>query len=367
MKFVINKDNLIQALQVVQRAVSPKNPLPILSGIKINAEDNKIFLSATDLDIGIQCSACAEVLRPGTAVLPERYFTELIRRLPDLPIFIETDEFKKSISIKYGQSEAVINGFPADEFPEISLPDTEINFSIPGEILREAVRQVVFAASTDESRPVYNGVLFEIQGKQVKVVATDTHRLALRSFTIENCEDINIELIIPGKTLNDLVKIIGNKEVEVAASRNKVFFITDNAFLVSRLIDGQFPNYRIAIPQDYTSRITLKTMDLAEAAERASLLEKEGSPVVRLYLEGNVLLLTVITEAGRLCEELPVKHEGEPVQIAFNSRYLSDALKVVGSEEIRIDFSGPLSPGIIRPVGNNDYFSLILPVRLRGE
>ncbi len=368
MRFITDKDNLLHALQLVQRAVSPRNPMPILSGVKFEASKDRLFLSATDLNIGIQCSLPVEVLNPGTAVLPARYIIDLVRRLPYLPVVIESDEITDNVKIKYGQSEAVINGFPEEEFPEVSLSESEISLNISEDILKDIVRQVVFAASNDENRPIYNGVLFEIHGKQITAVATDTHRLAWRSFSIENYENIDIKLIIPGKTLNDLVRIIGNSgnNIKIAANSKKVFFISDNIFLISRLIDGQFPNYQMAVPKEYTTKVKLKTKDLEEAAERAALLEKDGAPSIKLHLEGNVILLTVNTEAGRLCEEIPVNYEGEEIQIAFNARYLSEALKAAGSEEVSIDFAGPLSPGIIRPAGNNEYFSLILPVRLKG-
>ncbi|KUK81642.1 MAG: DNA polymerase III subunit beta, partial [Pelotomaculum thermopropionicum] len=334
MKFIADRDNLLHALQLVQRAVSPKNPMPILSGIKFEVSKDRIFLSATDLNVGIKCSLPVEVLSPGAAVLPARYIIDLIRRLPGLPAIIESDEITGSVRIKYGQSEAVINGFPVEEFPEVSLSDSKVNLSISEKNLKDIVRQVVFAASSDENRPVYNGVLFEIYGRQVVAVATDTHRLAWRRFSIENQENIDIKLIIPGKTLNDLVKIIGNSEdnIKITANDKKVYFISNGIFLVSRLIDGQFPNYQVVVPKEFTTRVTLKTSDLAEAAERASLLEKEGSPVININLQENVILLTANTEAGRLSEEIPVYREGEAIQIAFNARYLSEALKATESE-----------------------------------
>jgi DNA polymerase-3 subunit beta len=369
MKFVCDRENFLDALQVVQRAVSLKNPLPILSGIKFEAEENKVFLTATDLEIGIRSSAPAEILEPGNAVLPARYITELIRRLPDIPIFIESDALTGSVAVKYGQSEASINGFPAGEFPDFPLPVSEFNFNIAADTLKEAIRQVVFAAATDENRPVFTGVLFEIQEGRLQVVATDTHRLAWRRIPLENCEDLDINLIIPGKTLNELVKIIGSPDslVRITVTENQVLFNTGDTCLISRLIGGQFPNYRQVIPQEHITKVRLKTKDLADATERASLLTKEGSSVIKLHLNDNVLIITVNTEAGRVREELPVYQEGEPLQFAFNARYLSDILRVIGSEEIIMEFTGPLSPGIIKPAGDKEYLSLLLPVRLREE
>lgn len=369
MKVASSKENLFYAVQVVQRAVSLKNPLPILSGIKFETEGERILLSATDLDLGIRCSFPAEVLEPGTAVLPAKYITELIRRLPDVPIFIESDQLTGSVAVKYGNSETSINGYPADEFPEFPIPVSETTFSITEDVLKEVIRQVVFAAATDENRPIFTGVLFEIHGDQMQVVATDTHRLAWRKVSLDKTENIDISLIIPGKTLNELVKIIGGTEkaVNVTVTENQVLFTTEDTCLISRLIDGQFPNYRQVIPQEHISRVRLKTRELAEATERASLLTKEGSSIIKMNLKDNLLVISVNTEAGRVREELSVYQEGEPIQFAFNARYLSDVLKVVGSEEIYIEFTGPLSPGILKPAGDKEYLSLLLPVRLREE
>lgn len=369
MKVVSSKENLLYAVQVVQRAVSVKNPLPILAGIKFEADNDRIFLTATDLDIGIRCSFLAEVLEAGTAVLPAKYIIELIRRLPDVPIFIESDPLKGSVTVKYGQSEAIINGYPAEEFPDFPLPESEVNFCISADTLKEVIRQVVFAAATDESRPVFTGVLFEIQEGQLQVVATDTHRLAWRKVSLENCDNLDINLIIPGKTLNELVKIIPGPEktINVTVTENQVLFNTEDASLISRLIGGQFPNYRQVIPPKHITRIRLKTRDLAEAAERASLLTREGSSIIKLNVNDSTMVISVNTEAGRVREELSVYQEGEPLQFAFNARYLGDVLKVVGSEEINMEFTGPLSPGILKPVGDQEYLSLLLPVRLREE
>jgi len=367
MKFISNKEKLTNTIQVVQRAVSLKNPLPILSGIKFETEEERVSLTATDLDIGICCSFPAEILEPGAAVLPAKYIGDLVRRLPDLPIFFELDRDTGGVNVRYGQSEAVINGFPVEEFPEFPIPESEINFSVPETVLKEVIKQVVYAADTDENRPIYTGVFFEINGSFAQVVATDTHRLAWRRLPLDNFENIDINFLIPGKTLNDLSKIIGEAErsVKVTVAETQVLFATDDICLISRLIDGKFPSYRHVIPGEHISKARLKTRDLEEATERASLLARDGFPVVKMDIGENSLVVSINTEAGRVREEMPIHMDGEPVQIAFNARYLGDVLKVIGSEEVIMEFTGPLSPGIFRPSGNKEYFSLILPVRLR--
>lgn len=366
MRVIATKEQLVNAVQIVQRAVSVRNPLPILSGIRFEAVENKIFLTATDLDMGIRCSFAAEVIEPGAAVLPARYVSELVRRLPDVPVFLSAETTTGSVTIQYGQSETSINGYPAEEFPDFPLPNGDLTFDLPVEVLKGVVKQVVFAVANNENRPVFNGVLFELKDGNLQVIATDTYRLAWRRLPLENCEKIDINIIIPGKTLIELVKIIEpEKIVNITVTENQILFRADDTCLISRLIDGQFPNYKQVIPNNYLTRIRLKTKELAEATERASLLTKDGSPIVKMSLEQNKLVVSVNTEVGRVHEEIPVFQEGEPFQVAFNARYLGDVLKAMGSEEISMELTGPLSPGVLRPVDDKEYLSLLLPVRLR--
>jgi len=369
MNFISNREDLLFAVQTVQRAVSPKNPLPILSGIKFETEGDLLIVSATDLEIGIKCSVKAEILENGSAVLPARYITELIRRLPDVPVFIKSDSLTGSVTVNYGRSETVINGFPVEEFPDLQIPAYEVGFDISEDILKEVIRQVVFAAGTDENRPVFTGVLLEINEGEMQMVATDTHRLAWRKLKLKDCGGIYINVIVPGKTLNELGRIIGQREklVRVTLNDNQIFFDMGNVCLVSRLISGKYPSFHHVIPQEPVCRVRLKTRELAESAERAALLIPESTPVIKLFLEDDTLVISVSTAAGRVYEEIPVYQEGEPVQVAFNARYLIEILKVIECDEIDIEFSGPLSPGIIRPAGDKDYLYLLLPVRIRED
>jgi len=369
MNFASNKEELLNAVQIVQRAVSMKNPLPILSGIKFEAGEGRVVISATDLELGISCSFPAEVIEPGKAVLPAKVITELIRRVPDVTIFFKSDPLNGSVTVQYGQSEANINGFPVEEFPDFSLPEGDLKFSLPASAMKEVIMQVVYATAKDENRPLYTGVLFEIINSEVNVVATDTHRLAWRRILLENIGDFNKNLIIPGKTLNELTRITGaaDGQLKITVAENQVVFNLGNVCLISRLIGGNFPNYRQVIPKEYIAKIRLKARDLAEAAERAALLTREGSPVIKINISDNVLVVSVNTEAGRVREEMLVSQEGENLQFAFNARYLNDALKAIDTEEVVMEFTGPLSPVILKPAGEIDYISLLLPVRLREE
>lgn len=368
MKFTCIKEEILNALLVVQRAVPSKNPLPILTGIKFKAEGDKVFLTATDLEIGIRCSFAAEVIEDGESVIPAKLIIELIRSLPDLPVFIESDPFTNSVEIKYGQSKAKINGYPADEFPDFVLTSGDLHFTMPGDVLAEALRQVIFATAADENRPVFTGVLLEIEESCIHLVATDTHRLAWRKILMETSLGSNIKFIIPGKTLNELVKIIGpEQKVDLTFTENQVLFNTDNTLVISRLIGGEFPKYKMVVPGECISKIRINTSELQDATKRAALLTNEGAPIVKMQITDDTLIVTSHTEAGHVHEELKTSRDGEQLQFAFNARYLNDILKVIGSEESYIEFTGPLSPGIIKPVSDVEYISLLLPVRLRGD
>ncbi|SHK53307.1 DNA polymerase III subunit beta [Desulforamulus aeronauticus] len=363
MKIICTRQNLIQGVSTSQRAVSTKNPLPILSGILLTATNNQLELKGTDLEMGIQCIIPCTVQEEGSIVLPAKYLGEIVRRLPDTPIQIETQE-GVNVVIRYGQSEITINGFSAEEFPGFPNPQGKNSIIIAEEDLKEHLRQILFATSPDENRPVFTGVLLEAAEGTIKLVATDTHRLALKEINASSeLQETNV--IIPGKTLNELARVIGaaDKNVTISIGDNQIIFGMEDTLFISRLIDGQFPNYRQVVPQGYKTRIRLKTKELLEAVERASLLARVGTQIIRLSIEEEKIIITANTEVGRIHEEVAVYLQGDTMQIAFNALYLIDALRAIGSDDIYLDLSGPLSPGILRPVEGDDYLSLVLPVR----
>ncbi|GAB6159138.1 DNA polymerase III subunit beta [Desulfotomaculum varum] len=363
MKVICTRQNLVQGVSTAQRAVSAKNTMPILAGILITAQDHHLEFQATDMEMGIQCTVPCTVQEAGSIVLPAKYLGEIVRRLPDAPIQIETGQ-GTNVVIRYGQSEISINGFQDEEFPVFPKQVGKTSITIPEEDLKEYLRQILFATSTEETRPVFTGVLMELSEGNMRLVATDTHRLALRDVKI-NTDISDVSMIIPGKTLNELARVIGaaDKEVTISLAENTVIFGMEDTVLVSRLIEGQFPNYRQVIPQSYKTRIRVKTKELLESVERASLLARVGTQIIRLHIEQDKIIITANTEVGRIHEEVAVYLQGEPIQIAFNATYLIDALRACGSDSIYLDLSGPLSPGILRPVEGEDYLSLILPMR----
>lgn len=368
MKFTSNKDNLSFGVQVVQRAVSSKNPLPVLSGILLNLKNGQLIFTATDLEMGIECSVPVDTGEEGGVVLPSRYFGEIVRKLPDVKISLDVNKENNSTSIKYGQSEFNLLGLPADDFPILPSIDSESTLIIKKEIFKNMIKQVSFSVSSDDNRPVFTGILVEIENGSIRLIATDTHRLAYRSGKIENLDlSFSKSVIIPGKTLNELNRIMNSdsEEIKIAFGDNQIVFEMPGIRLISRLIEGQFPNYKQVIPQGCKTKIRIKTKELLEAAERASLLAKEGSNVIKLNITSEKMIINSNSpEIGKIEEQINIEIEGEEAQIAFNSKYLIDVLKVIDVDEILLELTGSLSPGIIKPLEGEDYVYLILPIRI---
>ncbi len=368
MKVSTSKDNLLYGVQIVQRAVSTKSPLPILSGIFLKAFAGQLFFTATDLELGVECSIPVSVGEEGGVVLPARYLGEIVRRLPDIQIEIEVNKNNNSTLIKYGQSEFNLLGMAADDFPVLPSVDSQSIITMKQEMFKNMIKQVSFAVSSDDNRPIFTGILMEIKEDEIRLVATDTHRLAYRREKIEGME-VNKEMsvIIPGKTLNELNRILTGESEEFKTSfgSNQVVFEMPGIKLISRLIEGNFPNYKQVIPQGCETRIKVKTKELLESAERASLLAKEGANVIKVTVNGNIMLINSNSpEIGKIEEQLVIDKEGDDTQIAFNSKYITDVLKVIDSEYIFLELTGSLSPGIIKPADAKEYIYLVLPIRI---
>ncbi len=367
MKIRCEKTDLVNGVQVVQRAVSTKNTLPILGGILLETKSNSdLIFKATDLEMGIKCAVSAEIIKPGSVVLPSKYFSELVRKLPDIPITLESDHH--AVNIKYGESQIIINGFDPEEFPVLPSISSGNSFTMPGNLFKNMIRQVSIAVSRDESRPVFTGILTEISENKIRFVSTDTHRLAYKTEQLETNSQTRAD-IIPGKTLVEVSRLTGeNEPLTISFDKNQVLFQISNVSLVSRLIEGPFPDYKQVIPKKYSTHVRVETKSFLQVVERASLLSTEDGTkktnVVKISFSDNNLIINLNSpDVGRLREKIPAYIEGEDLEIAFNSKYLLDVLKVIDDEEIYMELSGSLSPGIIKPVTKENYCYLILPVR----
>lgn len=367
LKIIASKENLLDGINAVQKAVSNKNTIPILSGIFLKAVDNNLLFAATDLEIGIECKVPVQVIEEGEIVLPARHFSELVRKLPNTKIIINYLSDIIGVSIQYDDAEVNLKGWPGDEFPLI--PELEGNFSIEVEtnILKNMIKQTIFATATDDNRPIFTGVLFELENNELHMVATDTHRLALRSGILKNNQNKSISIIIPGKTLGEVNRIIKEEDeaLIIKGNMNQISFETQDTKIISRIIEGKFPNYKQVIPQEYKSLLKVKTKAFQETIERANLFssEKDGTSIIKLVMGDGFLEITSKSEMGKVEEKIPSYSEGENIEISFNAKYLLDALKIIDTEDLNINLSGPLSPGIIKSGNHNNFIYLILPLR----
>ena len=366
MKIFCSRDSLLTGVNAVQRAVSTKNTLPVLSGILISAEEQSLRFAATDLELGIRCEVPAQIEEEGKIVVPAKLFAEVVRKLPDTTITIKEEQ--GSIYIGYFQSEITLRGFDPEEYP--LLPDLldPMTFAIPTVQFKTMIKQTIFSCAVEENRPVFNGIFLQIEDANLRLVATDTHRLAYCISEVDNPNQASFSGIIPAKTLSEIYRLLRDEDEFLSVSFNKtqIVFQFGMIFLVSRLIDGMFPNYKQVIPQSCETKVHLSVRNFLEAVERASLLshDKTGTNIVRINVDSSQLKIDQSTELGKISEQIDISMEGKDVIIAFNAKFLIDALKVIDSEQIIFELSGPYSPGVMRPIDDPNYLYLVLPVRM---
>jgi DNA polymerase III subunit beta len=364
MKFVCSKSELLEGISAVQKAVTGKTTLPILEGILITAKNGELLLTATDLDLGIETKILSEVLQNGSVVLNSRLFGEIIRKLPDMDIEIQIDNTYNA-TILCDKSKFSLVGQSPDEYPELPVINENIMYNLPQDLLKNMIRQVTFAAAQDETRPILTGVLFEVRDRVLSMVALDAYRLALRRSNIDSLSEINA--VIPGKTLNEVGKLLlfSDEDVSITFTTNHILFSIGKTRVISRLLDGEFIKYRQIIPEEYKLRIKVNTRNLLDSIERASLLGKEGKTnLIKMDIKDENIVITSNSQLGNVYEEIPIVLEGTGLQIAFNSKYFIDVLKIIDVEEVYLEFSSSVSPCLLKIDENSDYTYLILPVRL---
>jgi DNA polymerase-3 subunit beta len=365
MKFVASKPALAHAISAVQKAVSPRSPLPVLTGILFEVTGNRLYLTGSDTELTIQCNIEVETETEGAIVLPIRYISDLVRSLPDIPIQFNSIPGSTSVIITYGTSQVSIHGYEPEQYPRLPSINRGTGIQVPQDELKEMLRQVLFAVSNDETRPVFTGVLMQVDGKQFRLVATDTYRLAMKNYQLEEEIEQPVRAIIPGKTLGEVARLTGNTEekISIILEENHAFFSTADLKIASRLIAGQYPPYEQVIPREFVTRTRVTTREIMDATERASLLARDGYPVVKFTLQENSCVVSVQTQAGWIREEISGLVEGEPLEIWFNARYMSESLRALNSDELCLELTGPLSAAVLRPAGDDSYLSLLLPAK----
>ena len=374
MKFTVNRNLFLDNLNNVMHAISSRATIPILSGIKLNLTETELLLTGSDTDISIEIkipvSEDLTVDSTGSVVLPARFFSEIIRRLPGKEFSLEVKESFQTQIISEN-SEFTINGLDANNYPRLpEIPD-ESSFVISGKTFREIINETQFAVATQESRLVLTGVHFTFSPDKIHAVATDSHRLSSRALTLENGPQTKTDLIIPGKSLMELARIIGetDPEIKVCPGENQVLFEIGNILFYSRLLEGSYPDTERLIPTDSTTTVEFDLMELSSALDRASLLTHAGrNNVVDLTLDTkkqSAKLSGESAEIGNVEEDVNFKKlEGENLKISFNPDYLRDALKASVTDSVIMDFTQPLRPFTVNPDKTDiDFVQLITPVR----
>jgi DNA polymerase-3 subunit beta len=376
MKISCLQDNLSKGLSVVSRAVASRSTtLPVLSNIMLSTDNGRLKLSATNLEIGINCWIGAKVEQDGAITVPARTFADLVNTLPPDRIDMELSVRTQTLHLRCGRSEANIKGIDAQEFPLIPSPEGDEPILIEPDVLGKMINQVAFAAASDESRLMLTGVLTKFDGDQVTMAAADGFRISVRSATLSTPPPSPLQALIPAKALIELARISGEQEdpvqVTFTPSRNQILFHLTNTDLVAQLIDLQFPDYEQIIPSQHNTRAVLNTNEMLKACRAANIFARESANTTNLNIvpggeltPGHVSIAARSDETGDNVGEVDATIQGEPIKIAFDVRYLLDVLAVIDTPQTVLETTAPNSPGVIKPVGDDDFIHVIMPMRI---
>jgi len=373
MKLSCLQENLNRGLSIVGRAVATKTTLPITNNVLLATDEGRLKLVATNLEMAISYWMGAKIEDEGAITVPARLLTEFVSSLPSDTISIHLSPQTKTLGLKCARFEARISGIDAKEFPPIPSVDEGITTEVEVEALRQAINQVVFAAATEESRPVLTGVCTQFENKTLTLAAADGFRLAVFKMPIKDKVSQKIEVIIPARTLAELNRLMGDQEEAVTITLNpnksQVLFRLKSTELVSQLVQGTFPNYAQLIPQSYNTRMIVSVADFLRATKTASIFARDGSGIVRLVItpggESNPGKLSVSArseEIGDDVGEIDATVEGADAKIAFNGKYLTDVLSVLRESQVALETTSPSSPGLLRPVGTDNYTHVVMPM-----
>lgn len=368
MKVICEQKKFLEALEIVGRAVSSSNTLPVLNNILIKAEGKNLFFSATNLEIAVRYFFECEIRNEGTLTVPAKLLMSYVSLLPNEKIEISATE-GLSFSIKAVKSQTRMKGIHADEFPVIPLIERSGNLSLPVKDLNTAIQQVAFSASQNSSRPVLSGVLLGIDRKTLKLVATDSYRLSEKKLQLVKEQDEKVECIIPVKTMQELGKLLSKttaQEIFVDITKNQILFRIGDIEFTSRLIEGRFPDYERIIPKESKSKAEVDVQDLLLNVRRVSLFARESNNSIKVSLtnDGKLTISTDETKVGEDRAEVDISLTGENNKTALNAEYLLDVLTTIGSQKIFLEMSDKLSPVVIKPCNDDSYVYIIMPLKV---
>jgi len=365
LRITASKDDLVQALGVVSRAVSTRTSVQILSGILLDAQGEELRLAATDMELSLRANVQAQVEGDGAIVLPGKTLADIVRLLPADEVAIEHKPAEAVAHITSGSASYTLHMYNPDDFPRLPELDAVQTFSVDRESLLETIHRVARAASRDESRPVLTGILVSFSGGKIVMAATDSYRLAVKETEVGGNAP-ELEAIVPSRALQELARIAQTgDEVELGVHENQVVFSVDGIAMTTRRIDGQFPNYRQLLPEAFEHELTLPRVELLEVVRRASVMIQRATPLQLRFAEGELTVIARTHEVGESKESMPIGFTGDALEIGFNADFLRDGLESMDGDDVRFKLISPLRPAVIQGEGD-DFTYLVMPIRLPG-
>ncbi|HVD41179.1 MAG TPA: DNA polymerase III subunit beta [Solirubrobacterales bacterium] len=367
MKLTTKREDLVSKLSIVSRAVSTRAATQALSGVLLGAQGGRVTLAATDLDLGLETTLEADVENEGSVLLPGRLFAEIARSLADPSVEIESREAEHDVEIRSGGSSFHLRVLPAEDFPKLPQPEESPGLRIPAAALEASIELVARAASRDDMRPVLTGVFVSASGKEMTMVATDSYRLAVKRTELEADLGGELEANIPARALRELGRILSSEgagEASISLLTNQAVFQAGSILLSTRLIDGQFPNFRQLLPESYEHDVRLPRSDLLDVVRRVSQLAQRNAPLRLSFRSGELTVAAETPEVGDARETMPAAFEGEDLEIGFNPEFLKEGIESVAGDEILVRLISPLRPGLLEPVEGDDFRYLVMPIRL---
>lgn len=378
MKITARQEDLSHGLRVAGRAVAARSPLPITANVLLSTDDGRLKISATNLEIAITTWIDSAVGEEGSITLPAKLLGEFVDAVPSEPVNLAVKSGSHSAHVQAGRFEATIRGMSAEDFPVIPSANEQPAAAVSAKLLKEMLDQVVFAAAMDDTRPVLTGVLTTFGGEQLTLTATNGFRLATRAGDLATPSSGDFSIIVPARTLTDLARILpdGDESVEITVTpnRNQVVFRTTDLHVVSRLVEGTYPNYRQIIPSKFSTKVVVSTDDLLKATKIASFFSRDNSNIITLEVQpggeagvGSVVVTGSAAELGEDRGELDAVVNGGGARVSFNSRYVSDVLGVVQSDQVGLELTGPNSAAVFKPIDSVDYTHVVMPMHVPGS
>jgi DNA polymerase III subunit beta len=364
-KVKCSREDFVSRLGVVSRAVSTRSSVQILAGVLLEASGSEVRLAATDMELSLRTSLDAQVESEGSVVVPGRLLVDIARLLPDSDVQLEHRVEEGVLGVTCGTASYRLHTYSAEDFPRLPDVDDSQLFTVDAEALLETVSQVSRSASRDESRPVLTGILARFEPGKLVMAATDSYRLAVKETDLASSSQ-ELEAIIPARALSELARIVGAAtQLELGVQENQVAFRTEDAVLTTRRIDGQFPNVKQLLPEEFEHTVTLPRSELLDVVRRVSVMAQRNSPLRLRFADGELNISAQTQDVGEAKESLPASFAGDPLEIGFNPEFLRDGIESVQSEEVQLKLISPLRPGLIQGDGD-DYSYLIMPIRLAG-